>query len=459
MSRRLKLMLVAAGSLAVAGGLVLPTMANAATTLQSAAEAKGRYFGTAIANGRLGDSTYTTVANREFDMVTAENEMKPDATEPNQNSFTFSSGDSVYNWAVSHGKRVRGHTLVWHNQIPNWMKNLSGSTATLNAMKNHINGVMGHYKGKIAYWDVVNEAFDDSTGGHRSSVWQNNIGNSFIEQAFQAARSADPAAKLCYNDYNIENWSAAKTQGVYNMVRDFKSRGIPIDCVGFQSHFGTGGPPSNFQTTLQNFANLGVDVQLTELDIAGASGTNYANTVRACVNVTRCVGITVWGVRDSDSWRSGESPLLFDNNGNAKSAYSSVITALGAGTSTGGGSTTSPTPSQTTSQPGGSGACSVTYTVNGWSTGFTADLTVTNTGSSTLNGWTLQFTLPSGQTITSGWNATYSPTSGSITATNVSYNGTLAPGASVGIGFQATTTGSTAKPSAFTLNGSACTTA
>jgi acetylxylan esterase len=119
-------------------------------------------------------------------------------------------------------------------------------------------------------------------------------------------------------------------------------------------------------------------------------------------------------------------------------------------------SSPSPTPSQTTSQPGGSGACSVTYTVNGWSTGFTADLTVTNTGSSTLNGWTLQFTLPSGQTITSGWNATYSPTSGSITATNVSYNGTLAPGASVGIGFQATTTGSTAKPSAFTLNGSAC---
>ena len=410
-------------------------------------------------------------------MVTPENEMKPDATEPSQGSFTFTSGDSVYNWATSHGKRVRGHTLVWHSQIPTWMQNLSGSAATLAAMKNHITGVMSHYKGKIYAWDVVNEAFADGSTAHRSSVWQNNIGNSFIEQAFTTARSVDPAAKLCYNDYNIEDWGAAKTQGVYAMVKDFKARGIPIDCVGFQSHFGTGGPPSTFQTTLTNFAALGVDVQLTELDITSASATNYTNTVKDCTAVARCAGITVWGVRDSDSWRSGDSPLLFDSSGNAKAAYSSVVTALGTGVTGPGGTTTPPSstqpssaqpssarpssaqPSSSVTTPPPAAGCTVVYTMNSWSTGFTADATITNTSSTAINGWNLVFTLPSGQTITSGWNATYTPTSGTVTATNVSYNAAIAAGASVSIGFQASHTGNTAEPTAFTLNGTACTVA
>ena len=175
----------------------------------------------------------------------------------------------------------------------------------------------------------MNEAFADGSTQHRSSVFQNVLGNGFIEEAFRTARNADPAAKLCYNDYNIEDWNAAKTQGVYSMVRDFKSRGVPIDCVGFQSHFGSGGPPANFQTTLSNFAALGVDVQLTELDITSAPSTAYTNTVRACMNVARCAGMTVWGIRDSDSWRSGDSPLLFDSSGNKKAAYNAVLTALG----------------------------------------------------------------------------------------------------------------------------------
>ncbi|WP_030443831.1 endo-1,4-beta-xylanase, partial [Actinoplanes subtropicus] len=121
----------------------------------------------------------------------------------------------------------------------------------------HINGVMAHYKGKLAYWDVVNEAFNED-GSRRQSNLQ-GTGNDWIEVAFRTARAADPSVKLCYNDYNIENWSYAKTQGVYNMIRDFKSRGVPIDCVGLQTHF-TGGSslPGNFQTTLSSFAALGV---------------------------------------------------------------------------------------------------------------------------------------------------------------------------------------------------------
>ncbi len=144
-------------------------------------------------------------------MVTAENEMKPDATEPNQNQFNFTAGDRVYNWAVQNGKRVRGHTLAWHGQQPGWMQSLSGS-ALRSAMINHINGVMNHYKGKLYAWDVVNEAYADSGGGRRDSNLQ-RTGNDWIEVAFRTARQADPNVKLCYNDYNIENWSSAKTQG------------------------------------------------------------------------------------------------------------------------------------------------------------------------------------------------------------------------------------------------------
>src|SRR4029077_8934814 len=161
-------------------------------------------------------------------------------------------------------------TLAWHGQQPGWMQGMSGTTLR-NAMKNHINGVMGHYKGKIYAWDVVNEAYADSGGGRRDSNLQ-RTGNDWIEVAFKTARAADPAAKLCYNDYNIDLWSQAKTQGVYNMVKDFKSRGVPIDCVGLQSHFNSNSQyNSSYRTTIQQFAALGVDVQITELDINGGN--------------------------------------------------------------------------------------------------------------------------------------------------------------------------------------------
>ncbi len=304
-----------------------------ATTLGAAAAQSGRYFGTAITAGKLGDSAYTTIAAREFNMVTCENEMKIDATEPNQNQFSFGNADRIYDWAVQNGMKVRGHTLAWHSQQPGWMQSLSG-TALRNAMINHIKGVMAHYQGKLAYWDVVNEAFNED-GSRRQSNLQ-ATGNDWIEVAFRTAHDADSTVKLCYNDYNIENWTYGKTQGVYNMVKDFKARGVPIDCVGLQTHF-TGGSslPSNFQTTLSSFAALGVDVALTEVDVTQASTTQYAGLTQACMNVPRCVGITVWGVRDSDSWRSGETPLLFDGSGNKKPAYTSVLNVLNTGVSGG----------------------------------------------------------------------------------------------------------------------------
>ncbi|MEU7208458.1 endo-1,4-beta-xylanase [Streptomyces sp. NPDC048110] len=329
------LLALVVGALGTATALVSPPAAHAAeSTLGAAAAQSGRYFGTAIASGRLGDSTYTSIANREFNMVTAENEMKIDATEPQRGQFNFSAADRVYNWAVQNGKQVRGHTLAWHSQQPGWMQSLSGS-ALRQAMIDHINGVMAHYKGKIAQWDVVNEAFADGSSGARRDSNLQRTGNDWIEVAFRTARAADPNAKLCYNDYNVENWNWAKTQAMYSMVRDFKQRGVPIDCVGFQSHFNSGSPyDSNFRTTLQNFAALGVDVAITELDIQGAPASTYANVTKDCLAVERCLGITVWGVRDSDSWRSEQTPLLFNNDGSKKPAYTAVLDALNGGDST-----------------------------------------------------------------------------------------------------------------------------
>ncbi|MFJ8468997.1 non-reducing end alpha-L-arabinofuranosidase family hydrolase [Streptomyces swartbergensis] len=306
-----------------------------ASTLGAQAAQSGRYFGTAVAAGRLGDGTYTRILDREFNSVTAENEMKWDATERSRGQFTFGAADQIVNRAAARGQRVRGHTLVWHSQLPDWVKAIRDANTLRSVMNNHITTVANRYKGRIHSWDVVNEAFADGGSGQlRGSVFRDVLGNGFIEQAFRTARSADPAAKLCYNDYNIENWSDAKTQGVYRMVRDFKARGVPIDCVGLQAHFGAGGPPASFQTTLSSFAALGVDVQITELDIAQAPPNAYANTVRACMNVARCTGITVWGIRDSDSWRSGENPLLFDRNGNKKPAYQATLSAMGGSAAT-----------------------------------------------------------------------------------------------------------------------------
>ncbi|MFC7891762.1 endo-1,4-beta-xylanase [Streptomyces sp. NPDC057381] len=332
------LLAMAVGVLGAVTALVTPPTAHAAeSTLGAAAAQSGRYFGTAIASGRLGDSTYTTIANREFNSVTAENEMKIDATQPQRGRFDFTAADRVYNWAVQNGKEVRGHTLAWHSQQPGWMQSLSGG-ALRQAMIDHINGVMSHYKGKIAQWDVVNEAFADGSSGARRDSNLQRTGNDWIEVAFRTARAADPEAKLCYNDYNVENWNWAKTQAMYAMVRDFKQRGVPIDCVGFQSHFNSGSPyNANFRTTLENFAALGVDVAITELDIQGASPTTYANVVKDCLAVERCLGITVWGVRDTDSWRSEQTPLLFNGDGSKKPAYTAVLDALN-----GGGSTTPP---------------------------------------------------------------------------------------------------------------------
>ncbi|MFD6563720.1 endo-1,4-beta-xylanase [Micromonospora profundi] len=447
------LALTGAGALAASMAMILPGTASAGTTLGASAAEKGRYFGTAVAASRLSDGAYTTILNREFNSVTPENEMKIDATEPQQGQFTFTNADRIVNHARSQGMSVRGHTLAWHQQQPGWMQNMSGS-ALRQAMLNHVTQVATYYRGKIAAWDVVNEAFADGSSGARRDSNLQRTGNDWIEAAFRAARAADPGAKLCYNDYNTDNWTHAKTQAVYNMVRDFKSRGVPIDCVGLQSHFNNDSPyVSNYRTTLSSFAALGVDVQITELDIQNAPANTYRAVVEDCLAVPRCNGITVWGIRDSDSWRSEQSPLLFTSGGAKKAAYDAVLAALNAGGTTPPPTTPPPTtpppttpppttpppttPPPTTPPP--SGSCTATVSVNQWPGGFVANVRVT-AGSSALNTWATTITLPSGAAVTNAWSANRSGNSGTVRFTNVDYNSQVGAGQTIEFGFQGTGT-------------------
>ncbi|WP_181445384.1 endo-1,4-beta-xylanase, partial [Micromonospora endophytica] len=446
--RTVVMSVVAGATMLAATALTAPAANAAASTLGAAAAQSGRYFGAATSSFMFSNTQHTTILNREFNSIVAENEMKWDATEPQQNVFNFTGADRLVAHARANGMSVRGHALVWHSQQPGWAQNMSG-TALRNAMINHVTRVATHFRGQIHSWDVVNEAFaDGGSGGRRDSNLQ-RTGNDWIEVAFRTAKAADPNAKLCYNDYNTDGINA-KSTGIYNMVRDFKSRGVPIDCVGFQSHLGTT-LASDYQANLQRFADLGVDVQITELDVAqGANQASiYERVTRACLAVARCNGITVWGVRDNDSWRRGENPLLFDANGNKKPAYTSVLNALnsvsGPNPTTPPPNPTTPPPNPTTPPPSGGGACSASVSLNSWSGGFVATVRVT-AGNAAIRGWTVRITLPGGTTVTGTWNAQASGSSGTVNFSNVSYNGQLSAGGSTEFGFQGTGTGPSGTP-------------
>ncbi|WP_435844230.1 endo-1,4-beta-xylanase [Streptomyces clavifer] len=422
-----------AGVLAMAGVISFAGPAEAVGTLGDAAAAKGRYFGTAVAANHLGEAQYASTLDAQFDSVTPENEMKWDAIEGTRDSFNFASADRIVDHAQSRGMKVRGHTLVWHSQLPGWVGGL-GTADLRTAMNNHITQVMTHYKGKIDSWDVVNEAYQDGgSGARRSSPFQDKLGSGFIEEAFRTARTVDAGAKLCYNDYNTDGQNA-KSNAVYAMVKDFKQRGVPIDCVGFQSHFNSNSPvPSDYRANLQRFADLGVDVQITELDIEGsgsAQAASYAAVVNACLAVSRCTGITVWGVTDKYSWRSSGTPLLFDGNYSRKPAYDAVLAALGG--STGGG---------------GTGSCTAAFTRTAtWNGGYNGEVTI-KAGSAAISTWTVPVTVASPQKVTATWNGAPTwDTGGNVMTVRPTYNGNLAAGASTSFGFTVSTNGSTSTP-------------
>jgi len=315
-------------------------------------------------------NAYGRVANEEFNIVTCENAMKMDALEPSQNSFNFGEADQTVTWAQNNGIKVHGHTLVWHSQSPSWIQNIRDRNSLISAMNNHIDKVLAHFKGKILVWDVVNEAFNDN-GTYRGSFWYNVIGKEFIDLAFQRARQADPAAKLVYNDYNIEPLGA-KSDAMYTMVKSMVDRGIPIDGIGFQMHLTDSG--LNYQSFADNmarFAALGLELYVTEMDVRmpdsnrdlQKQATIYREVLKRCIAQPACKAVQVWGVPDKYSWCMSTFPgtgvpLIFDDNYNAKPAYyavQEVLATLSSATATP-TRTLTPTPTITqTSIPGRKG--------------------------------------------------------------------------------------------------------
>jgi endo-1,4-beta-xylanase len=298
----------------------------------------------------------------QFNGITAENAMKMGPIHPREREYFWRDADSIVAFAQRHKLKLRGHTLCWHNQTPNWMfTDSTGKTVSkevlLQRLKDHITTIVSRYKGKIYAWDVVNEAISDSSEVYlRHSPWYKICGEEFIAKAFEYAHAADPDALLFYNDYNEIN--PTKRNKIFRLVKSLKDAGVPIHGLGLQGHWSIYEPTEEtLEATLSAFARLGVQLQITELDISVYAKEHYRrqrqasdsnNTFSAeqeakqvamykmCFNLFRkykkpLTSVTFWNISDRRSWLDNfpvngrkDYPLLFDKDLQPKKAYGAV---------------------------------------------------------------------------------------------------------------------------------------
>jgi len=312
--------------------------------LRADAAAAGKWIGAAIQSGYLSQPPYTRSLARHFDYVTAEYEMKWDPVERSPGIYSFTGADAIVAYAEQNRMRVKGHTLLWHEALPDWVKALSADELRA-TVEDHIRTVVGRYRGRIAVWDVVNEAVANDGSGLRDSVFLQKLGDDYLELAFRVAHEADPDALLTYNDYGAEALGR-KSDQVYALVRRLKERGVPISGVGLQMHVAAQSrPPSaDIAANMRRLAELGLLVNVSEMDVrikdvAGDKATRlavqrreYQDMVAVCVAEPACHAVTFWGFTDLYSWIDSffgpDDPLLFDEAYAAKPAFFGVQDAL-----------------------------------------------------------------------------------------------------------------------------------
>jgi endo-1,4-beta-xylanase len=318
-------------------------------TLREYAPTYGVSFGAAVGADQLrNDPVYADTLAREFGMVTPENAMKFGSISSARGQYNFADADTIVNFAAQHNMAVRGHTLVWHQQQPAWLVNTAFARDEMTLiLREWITTIAGRYRGRIAAWDVVNEAVE-SNGTLRQSLWLQRMGADYIDTAFRLAHEADPNAKLFYNDYGAEGLGA-KSDGVYQLVRGMVERGVPIHGVGFQMHVSVNWYPSpqDIAANIARLYALGLEVQITEMDVQIQNGQGtmderfnaqaqvYRDVMNVCLNAPNCTSFVTWGFTDRYSWipqftGNADAPLLFTEGYTPKPAYTSLIDILAA---------------------------------------------------------------------------------------------------------------------------------
>ncbi|WEH15859.1 endo-1,4-beta-xylanase [Streptomyces sp. VNUA24] len=328
---RLPVLGVVAGALLSTAVAVQPASAHGTRPgppLRALAERAGVRIGTAVDLAALADDrTYRRTTVREFDSVTAENAMKWESVEPQRGVYDWKAADDLVRFARKNGQVVRGHTLVWHSQLPAWLTagvtdGSIGAAELRGILRKHITTEVKRYKGKIQQWDVVNEVFEED-GSLRNSIWLRELGPSYIADAFRWAHAADPKAKLFLNDYNVEGVNA-KSTAYYELAKRLRAEGVPVQGFGAQGHLAIQyGFPGRVAENLARFGALGMRTAFTEVDVrmilpvdetkAATQASYYRQLLDACLGARSCTSFTVWGFTDKYSWVPG----VFDGEGSA----------------------------------------------------------------------------------------------------------------------------------------------